>query len=303
MFSAPAQSSPLYQRPSPRLPRYARVDAASLPPMRLTDRDKRILETVHAYDGVMADEQIGRLFFTGTTQRRVRTMLLYQHGYLNRPNRRQRAALPHMIYWLGERGAEFVAGLHGTALEEFAWKREPRWGMIEHDLIVNDMRIAFTQACQQQGFQFDEWIPQGEFWAHPDKIEYSLPDGTKATRRIRPDGYCAITRGDYTGKFLIEVDMATEDNPRIGREKILPGIAYVRSDAYKQRFGYHSGRWLFITTSDRRLHHMKRKAEAVAANDARLFFFTTFDRVTPETLLTTAVWWRGGDLQPTTLFK
>jgi hypothetical protein len=86
--------------------------------MRLTSRDSRILEAVHAFDGILADHQIQRLFFTGKTQAQLRTRLLYQHGYLARPDRRKRAALPAMIYWLDERGADHVAALRGQTLAE-----------------------------------------------------------------------------------------------------------------------------------------------------------------------------------------
>ena len=40
-------------------------DGETVPSMRLTDRDRHILEAVHAYDGILADTQIKALFFTG----------------------------------------------------------------------------------------------------------------------------------------------------------------------------------------------------------------------------------------------
>lgn len=304
MLSTPLPATTANGQLVPRLPAYSRLNERDLPIMRITERDKQILEAVHAYDGVLSEPQIRQLFFSGRTATQVRLKLLFQHGYLSRPTRRQRAALPTMVYWLGERGAACVAGLTGQSLEEFQWRKEPRWSQIDHDLAVNDLRITFFQACEQaNSFTFDEWIPQSEFWAHPDKVEYLLPGGIKASRFIRPDGYAMVTRGDYTGKFLIEVDLATEHNSRIAREKILPGIAYIRSDVYRRRFGYNSGRWLFVTTSDRRLKNMKQQTERVADKDAKLFYFTTFDRISPATLLTTPIWWRGGEETPTTLFK
>ena len=81
----------------PSIPRYERADPSNLPPMRLTDRDRQILEAVHSYDGLLSEHQIRRLFFRGRTAVQTRLMLLYQYGYLNRPNRRQRAALTTMI--------------------------------------------------------------------------------------------------------------------------------------------------------------------------------------------------------------
>jgi hypothetical protein len=51
--------------------------------MRLMERAKRILEAVHAHDGVLSFSQIQRLFFTGKSQTEQRLKLLYQHLYLN----------------------------------------------------------------------------------------------------------------------------------------------------------------------------------------------------------------------------
>ncbi|MCA0456139.1 MAG: replication-relaxation family protein [Chloroflexi bacterium] len=271
--------------------------------MRLTDRDRRILEAVHAYDGMLSENQIRALFFTGRTATQVRLMLLYQHGYLNRPDRRQRAALPAMIYWLSEKGAALVAGLYGQHLSEFTWHKQPRMMQVEHDLAVNDLRILIQKACHSlPQFALKQWIAASEFHAAPDRVEFVLPNKSKATRFIRPDGYCVISKSDYTSRLLIEVDRGTEDNGRITIEKLLPGLAYIRSETYKARFGFSSGRWIFVTTSDRRLKNMKQAAEVALKQDAKLFYFTTFERITDETIFTEAIWLRGGDEVATTLF-
>jgi hypothetical protein len=88
----------------------------------------------------------------------------------------------------------------------------------------------------------------------------------------------------------LELDRATEDNPRFAREKVRPGVAYLRSAAYKKRFGYQTGRWLVVTTTDRRMQNMNRQAELAVGGDARVFYFTTADRLAPGTLLTASIW-------------
>ena len=229
--------------PRRRLPQYLRTDESKRPSMRLTMRDSRILEAIHSFDGVLSDQQIKRLFFSGTSQMQLRMRLLYQHGYVAHPDRRRRASLSSMVYWLHERGAEYVAGLSGIPLNEFSYRREPKWMQLEHDVAVNDLRIAFMEACQATpGFTLEEWIPQGEFWAQPDRVTFTLPNGKKAARNIRPDGYCVIKHRDYTSRLLFELDRATEDNPRFSREKVVPGLAYIRSESYRKRFGFASGR-------------------------------------------------------------
>lgn len=81
-----------------------------------------------------------------------------------------------------------------------------------------------------------------------------------------------------------------------------PALPTSAAESYKRRFGYNSGKWLIVTTGERRLQNMKRSAELVAEANARLFYFTTMDRVTPGLLLTQPVWQRGGEDVPAALF-
>lgn len=91
-------------------------------------------------------------------------------------------------------------------------------------------------------------------------------------------------------RYLLEIDRSTEDNPRFYREKILPGLSYLKTKAYKERFGHSSGRWLVVTTGERRLRNMLNQARR--ANTNGLFYFTTFDQVNLETILHPPIWRR-----------
>ena len=102
---------------------------------------------------------------------------------------------------------------------------------------------------------------------------------------------------------MLELDRATEDNPRFAREKVRPGLAYLRSKAYKDRFGFQTGRWLVVTTGERRMQNMKHQAELAIGTDARVFYFTTYGQIRPDTLLTAPIWYRGGDDHPCPLFR
>lgn len=271
--------------------------------MLLTDRDERIMEAIHAFDGVLSDYQVRRLFFTGERQTRGRLSMLFQHGYLEKPSRAQRAALPCMVYWLGKRGATHVAGLQGLSLKEFQYRREPRWAQLAHDLAVNDFRLDVMEACDQNSdFNLEQWIPEGEFWAYPDRVEYRQANGQKAKRLIRPDGFFVVKHGRHYSRLLLEIDCATEDNPRFAREKVLPGVAYLRSREYKQRFGFQSGRWLVVTTGERRMRNLKQQTEIAAGKDAQVFLFTTADKVTRQSVLNDPIWLRGGDDKLSSLF-
>ncbi len=280
-----------------RLPRYGRV--SNPPSMRLTERDKHILEAVHSYDGMLSFTQIQRLFFTGKSQTEQRLKLLYQHSYLARPDKDQRRRLPEMIYWLDKKGAEMIASLDGTPLKEFPWRKQPRWFQVEHDLAVNDFRLDMLEACDQDtDINLETWIPESEFWSYPDKVSYTFQDKT-LKRNIRPDGFFMLTFGKNRIRYLLEIDRSTEDNPRFYREKILPGLAYLRTKEYEERFGHSSGRWLVVTTGERRLKNMLNQAHR--ANTNGLFYFTTYDKINPTTLLQSPVWQRTDRQEPVPL--
>ncbi len=271
--------------------------------MKFTRRDGHILEAIHAYDGVLADYQIRTLFFSGQSQVKLRLRLLFQQGYLARPSYKKRASLTHMVYWLDTKGAAYVAGLSGATINEFPYVKEPRWSQLDHDIAVNDFRIAVTRACNTtKAFTVEEWIPQSEFYSYADRVEYTDKRGAKASRTIRPDAYIILRKDEHLFRFLLELDMATESNVRFAREKVLPGVAYVKSEVYKQRFGHNSGRFLVVTTSDRKLRNMKRQAELAAGHAASLFYFATFNAIHSETLFTGNVWFQGGKEESTALF-
>ncbi|MCB9112226.1 MAG: replication-relaxation family protein [Anaerolineales bacterium] len=280
-----------------KLPKYGRV--LNPPAMRLTERDTRILEAIHAYDGVLSFSQIQRLFFTGKSQTELRLKLLYQNGYLARPGEDQRRRISEMIYWLDKKGAELIASLNGTPLPEFYWRKEPRWFQLDHDLAVTDFRLDLLKACKRdKQIQLENWIPESEFWAYPDKVIYSFQD-RKLTRNIRPDGFFMLNTGEHRIRYLLEIDRSTEDNPRFFREKILPGMAYLKSQAYEKRFGHRSGRWLVVTTGERRLANMLSQANHAKVNG--LFYFTTFDKITPDSLLHSPIWRRVDRAEPVPL--
>jgi len=267
--------------------------------MRLTARDKRILEAIHAYDGMLGFSQIRRMFFTGRSQTEERLKLLYQHKYVNRPNRSERMRLPEMIYWLDKPGAELVASLNSIFLKDFQWKKKPRWFQVEHDLAVNDFKLDVIEACHiSKNATLESWIPESNFLAYPDRITYSFSNKT-VKRYIRPDGFFILRTHEERLRYLLEIDRGTEDNPRFLREKIVPGLAYLKSQEYEKRFGHRSGRWLVVTTTDRRLNNMLRQARR--RNAKWLFYFTTFNRVSPKTLFFSPIWYRSDQNQPVPL--
>lgn len=273
--------------------------------MLFTDRDGRILEHIWEYDGFLTDYQIRELEFSGHRQAQDRLGKLFHNGYLNRTNRQGTAAHGAMIYWLTRQGAEYVAQVKGLPWEGFRYARNLKRSM-EHDILVNDFTIILQKACAgKDDVTLIDWINESTFRADRDRVEYTNLMGRVVKRDLIPDRYFLIERRGrqrFRSRLLLELDNATHRNKRFADDKVLPGIAYIRSHMYEARFGVKKGRWLIVTTSDQRLGFLKETTERVAGRDARIFYFTTFERVTAETVLSRAIWFRGGEETSVALF-
>ena len=276
--------------------------SASPPPIRLTSRDKRILETIHAFDGLLSLRQIDRLFFSGRgrSQPRARMRLLFDNGYVQMPNPESIHQVPRgeSVYWLDRKGASLVAGFQGKSSAQLKWRRKPRFSQIEHDLKVNNFRIGVREICQlRPDLQLEMWLPESEFAIQPDRISYESSIGKKTSRTIRPDGYFTIERQLQFGSnkpfsFLLEIDMGSEDNPRFAREKVRPGVAYPKSSKYAERFCQPHGRYLVVTSGERRMLNMKTQTERNGGSG--LFYFCTFADMAAESVLTSPIWFLAG---------
>jgi hypothetical protein len=127
---------------------------------------------------------------------------------------------------------------------------------------------------------------------------------------VIPDGQCLLDVGQpyaVAGKyrFLIELDMATETRKeQFGRDKVFPGLAYLNSTAYREKFG-SSGRFLIITTTPTRLKAIKKQAESFTILYQRMygeqrgradkFLFTTIgEALAADNILTSRIWLPGG---------
>jgi len=97
--------------------------------------------------------------------------------------------------------------------------------------------------------------------------------------------------------------MSTHDNPSFGREKAVPGAAYIKSIAFKNRFGYNSGRWLVVTTGVVRMKNLIAQTKQSLGTGARVFLFTAFDQVKDVNVLTAPIWHQADHQEPSALFS
>lgn len=272
----------------------------------LTDRDRKILATIHAYDGMMSLKQLWGLYFpdcTSEVQPRKRLRDLCNNGYLTMPASEEGlrwVPIGETVYWLDGEGAKTLAGLKGIDEADFEWRQAGRWSKIAHDLAVNDFRISVSKGCEADpALTLLDWVTEGEFLRNKDTVTCINQDGSSTKRIMQPDGWFQVRKPSkrYEGKwanyaFLVEIDMGTETITRFGRDKVPSGIAYVQSELYQQRFGVSYGRYVVVTGSQDRLMNMKLQTERLGGE--KLFYFTTFEHITPQRVFQEPIWWLAG---------
>ena len=308
------------------------------PGMRFQARDYEILKAIYESDGVLAKRQLQQLFWSGMTPRAMEKRLakLYYEGYLAWPSKEhwRSRPIPEPICWLDWKGILVVAGKRGVVIEPpdginenklrklekvlrdqgIRWTREPRWIQLEHDLAATDFKLSIEKAvAKSRSLLLAKWITDGTFRTDMDVIEFEIKgkNGENRTEKkgICPDGYFEIVdeKRKINGtparaRFLLEIDRSTHDNPSFGREKIVPGVAYIKSPAFKRRFGYNSGRWLIVTTGNTRMKNLMQQTLQLVGSFSKTFLFTTFDQLTNKNILTEPIWTQPGSNQPLALF-
>lgn len=274
---------------SKRLSRYKRADDP--PRMQLTERDVQLILGVYQYR-VLRREQIQELFFPSKNTANERLKRLYQHGFL------ERRWLPveygqgtsQAMYLLAERGVDVVAQQLGIDRGAVDWRESyNRVGalFLEHLLLVNQVRIAFSLAAERAGFSIERWSTEEELKATRDFVQITPAGGTQRRVAVIPDGYFLLNLGDKRAHFFLEVDRATEANKRWA-QKIQAYLVYTESGKYSERYGTRSLRVLTVTTGEKRLANLKRATEEVGGGP--MFWFTTFEQATSDKILGTAAW-------------
>jgi len=148
-----------------------------------------------------------------------------------------------MVYWRTRKGLSWLPAWTGHLLVSSPGART---ALVPGGARPGGQRFPHKPGASLPGaseVQLESWTAESEFW--PIRIRSSTPTrGRRCHRNICPDGFFILSAGKHRIRYLLEIDRSTEDNPRFLREKILPGLAYVNSQAYADRFGHRSGRWL-----------------------------------------------------------
>jgi hypothetical protein len=255
---------------------------------------------------MMSLKQLWQLHFpdcSSDVQPRKRLRDLCNNGYLTMPDAEEGmrwVPIGETVYWLDTEGAKVLAGLQGVDYEEFGWRQVGRWSKIAHDLAVNDFHLSIAQVCERDPeLELLNWVTEGAFLRDKDSVTITNRDGSTRKRFMQPDGWFQVRKPSkrYEGKwanyaYLVEIDMGTETTTRFGRDKVPSGIAYLKSEAYLQRFGLSYGRFVVVTSSEERLQNMKVQTERLGGE--KLFYFTTFEQIQAQNALQKPIWWLAG---------
>ncbi len=294
-----------------RLPALRRVDAALLPGFRVTKRDAELVQLIANFR-CLTSWQINRLLFppvrhddTKINPRcQHRLKMLYQHGYLDRreqPQVRSQGSLP-LVYFLARRGAELLEELSGQEVDWDPDDNDVTAPWFAHLLQTNEVRLSITLAARNPGVTLASWIDDKALKSPhmKDYVEVTGRDGGVRRQTVVPDGLFVLeTPGIGPSDWnvyhhALEVDRGTttgrygKDGNRDWRHKIEGYIAYYSSGKYQARYGTRALRILTVTTGERRMAHLKDVTERSGGRTR--FLFTTFDRLSTETVLSAPIW-------------
>lgn len=281
-----------------------RAPADQLPTFRLTQRDRAVIQAVYEYRA-LTSTQIEELLFAGQKRRetrcRKRLRRLYDHGYLWRdeqPTKLSQGRAP-LVYRLDTKGADLLVDWFGQERDDLDW--HPREKTISnlfmnHLLRTNDVRIAITRAATKNGFRIKEWRDDKTLRSEHWKDVVVIKDEQEKEEKVAivPDGYFVLWTAEYDFHYFLEVDLrtvvgqASHWGRRDWHRKVQAYLAYYNSGQYQQRYGVEKGRVLTVTTGEGRLKNLKKITED--AGGRKRFWFTTFDRLTADSVFTEPIW-------------
>lgn len=288
----------------PRRPRTKRAAPDALPPFRLTKRDVAVVHGVWRYRALITP-QIEELFFhqganrTRVAQRRLQG--LFHHGYLARGEQPQLLtdSPKPFVYFLDERGAQLVCDMNDLPREELDWHprhNDVSWPFLDHLLATNDVRVAVRRAADLLEVQLLEWRDDRTLRSDQAKEYVTLrgPQGGSRKAAVVPDGHFRLATAKDNYNFFLEADKrtVTGQSSSWGRRdwarKVKIYVEYHASGSYEARYGTKDLRVLTVTTGPRRLENLKSISES--AGGGRNFWFTTFDEINPDTVLSEPIW-------------
>ena len=287
-----------------------RANDSNLPPFKVTQRDIAIIYACYEYRA-LSTTQLQQLFFQNSNNNRSqythcqhRLKCLYHHGYIYRDEQKTRLTDGRrpLIYFLDTKGAALLAECMEVAQSELDWRPKDNVAgaghlFLEHLLKTNDIRIALVQAVSRANATIEKWYDDKVLKSKQMKEYVNLKDASGKTQRVAlvPDGYFSLssTHGPLQHHF-IEADLRTmvgqagTPDRRDWKRKIQVYLAFHSQKIFRERYGARSFRVLTVTTGQGRLDNLKRITEEAGGKNR--FWFTTYDQLCADSVLTRPIW-------------
>jgi hypothetical protein len=287
--------------------RRKRNQRSTAPHGRLTQRDKAIVLAVQSYRA-LTTRQVEALFFSSPSRKTDQTnsRCIKRLRFLYDLNLLSRRELPQtldegrksLLHGLGKDGVRLAATALGIDEEDLDWTpiKNLNGFFIDHLIASNNVRIAITLAALNNGWTVEKWLDEHTLRkTHmKDTVTITGPEGGTIDVAIVPDAYFCLTIGQDIYDFMVEIDrgtvtaQASKWGKRDWARKIAAYIAYFHSGKYQARYESESYRILTVTETEARLATLKKVTEQ--AKGKAWFWFTTFDRATPDQILTGRIW-------------
>jgi hypothetical protein len=220
--------------------------------------------------------------FSSTTRVNTRLLSLTRVGLLRRFFLGFSGARK-ALYALSPKGA-FAAGVpcHGP--------RRPQETLlvadyfVEHQLTINELYCLFKyRSIPVPGLTFRRWL--------------SFHEPMVSGVNLIPDGYVELNSSAGVVACFLEVDLGHE-SLAVWIEKARRYLKFRVSGEYRKKFGQERFRVLVVTTSERKLHSIRKAVKKVTQ---KIFRFATIESVRDGFF--SPVWFRPAENQPTSFFE
>lgn len=233
-----------------------------------------------------------------------RLLQLHHHGYLERHEQPERPSRGRkdLIYLLSRKGVRLLTkwlGLSASDMPYYTYDPEASDNFFDHLVLRNNFWIALKLASDKKGTTIVTWLTEHYFRRKSLKVPLghgSTGDRTKPAG-LQPDDYFHLQTEQVNNSNyhrFVEIDRGKEtvnsrdERYKSWKHKIELYTTYYDSGKYFERFGAKGMAVLTVTTTQTRLQNLIRATEQ--AGGGGRFWFTTFDKVTSETVLSGKIW-------------
>lgn len=284
--------------------RTKRKPSAAKSPVSMTEQREEMLFMVARY-GYVSTPQLAKRFFDDNKQssQLADTMRkLFDAGYIDRfqqPSTSAEVRNMPLISVLTKKGAEFVAANRGidiSKLQVYAASEQPKAAYFDHLLRINDVRVIFELACEQNNYDL-KWLDERTIRKNKLYGEVVLSSDQEKPEKTAniPDGFfCIKTRAGWFS-FFLEIDRGTEKIAII-HKKAQVYLAYEQTSHYAQHYGATTQPGttaplftLLITNAVKRRDNVS--ASLGKAFSSQPFLSAAYPEVTPESVLSQPIWY------------